>query len=169
MQIVAKYSRSVTSSNLKDDAHHHSTEALAAVALSSALGSNLFRVKYANDATEYNSLLEKWREIVKKKSIIRSWPDDISTRKVARISLEYWLDDICRTCKGRGHLPIVDVDKVLSDDPCPCCNGTTKKPIEAHNRIIDYVTDMVKSLENMALYSGDQATKKLSCEFDFIV
>ena len=45
------------SANLKDDAHHHATEVLAAAALSRDLGTKLFRVKYAGDATSYPARL----------------------------------------------------------------------------------------------------------------
>ena len=51
MNVIEKYTSALGSSNLCDDAHHHSTEVLAAAALCRDLGTKLFRVTYAGDAT----------------------------------------------------------------------------------------------------------------------
>lgn len=165
MQVIAKYSRSVNSSNLKDDAHHHATEALAAVALSSELGGTLFRVKYSNSAGSYDTLMLKWREIVKNKSISRNWPQDIAYNDVARLSLNYWLHDICPACVN-GHQPLPGIPNVLSDDDCPMCNGTARRPIAAHHKVIKYVTDMVECIEEMTRHAGGQAIRKLATEME---
>lgn len=166
--IASRYSSATQSSNLKDDEHHHQTEILAAVALSSALGSLLFRVKYANDATSYSALLEKWREIVKMKAVFRNWPTDKSTREIARLSLDYWLNDICTVCGGHGNELVKDVPNVRQDAPCRACNGTAKRPIEANHKVLQYVTDMVEAIEEMTRYAGDRAVKKLAKQMDFL-
>ncbi|MGI4936305.1 MAG: hypothetical protein ACRYF5_06105, partial [Janthinobacterium lividum] len=156
MGIIESYSKAAQSSNLKDDEFHHATEKLAAVALIGRpgqdgagdalrrMGALMFRVKYSNDATSYPQLLAEWTQVVKSKASSRKWPADISPKKIARLSLQYWQNDICTVCGGMGHLPVLHVPNVLSDDPCKACNGTTKKPITAQHNLIQYVTDMVE-------------------------
>lgn len=171
MGIIKSYSRATQSSNLMDDAHHHATEKLAAVALSGVpTGSPanlLFRVKYANDATSYPALLAEWETIVSTKAVIRTWPQHINARKVARLSLEYWLNDVCPVCGGKGHLPLDHTPNVLSDDPCPACDGTTVKPLACEENWRKYITEMVEALSAMTVHAGGEAIKKLSCEIDF--
>jgi len=92
MNVIEKYSLSVTSSNLKDDEQHHATDVLAAAALcETRLATKLFRVKYAADATSYAALLSEWTEIVTFKSLLRTWPVEVSPKKIARLSLDHWL------------------------------------------------------------------------------
>jgi len=168
MQIIKKYSRAIGSSNLKDDATHHHTEVLAAVALSGGIGNLLFRVKYYDDKTSFNTLLEHWRDIVKAKASLRNWPLDINRNDVARESLEYWLNDLCLTCKGRGHLPTVEHDRVLEDDDCPACLGTARRPIAVkYLPTKKYVTEMVENLNDMTIAAGCAAISKLSDEARF--
>lgn len=164
--IAQKYSRATQTSDLKDDAHHHQTEVLAAVALSSELGSLLFRVKFGNDATSHKALLEKWLVIVGKKSVFRSWPSHVAQDKVAQASLEYWLCDLCGHCEGKGYHVLAGAP-VLSDDPCKVCKGTGKKPLACEKRIRDYVEDMVQTLEVMTIHASGEAMRKLSQQMDF--
>ena len=165
MNIIKNYSIAVLSSNLRDDAHHHATDVLAAVALSGKLGSKLYRVKYCNDASSYSNLLDTWIEIVSGAAKRRNWPKESRARKVATLSLEHYLKDICLVCKGRGHVPHGGIDRVLSDEVCPCCNGTAKKRIEAPHAILKYVQEMVEMLESTALQASDSANRRLSQEF----
>lgn len=162
MGIIESYSRATQSSNLKDDQFHHTTEKLAAVALSSKLGSVLFRVKYANDATSYARLLEDWIEIVVIKAAIRNWPKEVSPRKIARLSLEYWINDLCQCCGGKGYPSLENVPNVLSDKQCKVCDGTGKRAIAAKHDLVDYVADMVEAIEEMTRHAGSEAIKKLA-------
>lgn len=165
--IIQRYSCAAISSDLTDDEHHHSTEVLAAVALSGQLGSQIFRVKYSNDATTFNQLFNVWKEIVKQKAKDRKWSIEGGTTEIARLSLEHWLTDVCPACMGRGHQPHSGIPNVLSDDPCPVCNGTAKRKINAPQNVIQYVTDMVEVLETMTLRAGSNALRKLRSEMDF--
>ena len=166
MGIIQKYSKSISSSNLKCDAYHFDTDNLAAVALSSALGSRLFRVKYAHDATSYKSLLEAWKVKVSKKAAHRRWPQHVSVENVAGTSLDYWLNDVCSICTGKGHLPLPGVP-VLSDEPCPACHGTGKKPLSCEKRDKNYVKDMIEELEAMTRSAAARAMQKIAKDMDF--
>lgn len=176
--MAQKYARATMSSNLKSDEYHFDTDKLAAVALIGRvdvngspdalrrIGTLMFRVKYSNDASSYARLLLEWTEVVTGKAVGRSWPKDISPKKIARLSLEYWQNDVCETCSGRGALPVRHVPSVLSDDACPACNGTAKRPIQAKHNLIQYVTDMVECIEEMTRYAGSLAMRRLASDMD---
>lgn len=164
-KLAQRYSKATQSSDLTDDQWHTQTDILAAVALSSALGTLLFRVKYANDATTYPTLLEKWLVIVGKKAALRSWPSHIKITVVAEQSLRHWLHDVCETCAGKGY-KVMEGAPILSDEPCKGCHGTGKKPLACEKRHQDYVADMVEALEQMTLRAGSAALRKLAQNMD---
>lgn len=167
MGMIQRYSRATQSSNLMDDAQHHQTEPLAAVALSDVgidgIGNLLFRVKYANDGTSYNDLLAKWTAIVEKKAINRKWPSHITAKTVAALSLDHFLNDVCPGCTGKGHMPIAGASRpILSDDPCPVCDGKGTLEPQCDKRLLDYVRDMVESLNETTRHAAGTAMKKLA-------
>jgi hypothetical protein len=154
------------SSNLRDDAHHHSTEVLAAAALCRDLGTKLFRVKYAGDPTTYPALLEVWREIVIIKAQHRRWPADVSPAKIARLSLDHWLNDVCPACTGRSYEPVKGVPRLMSDMPCRACMGTGRRAIEAKHNLLQLVADMVESLDAMSSHAASQTMRRLATEME---
>lgn len=166
MNVIEKYARAVTSTNLKDDEHHHNTEVLAAAALcETRLATKLFRVKYAADATSYPALLAEWTEIVTFKSLLRTWPIEVSPKKVARLSLDHWLGDVCQECNGTGVQALPGHLSILSDLPCRVCSGTAKKPVQVKHNLKNYVSDMVESLEAMMIQAGGEVVRKLAGNF----
>ena len=164
MNVIQKYTSALGSSNLRDDAHHHSTEVLAAAALCRDLGTKLFRVKYAGDATSYPALLDAWREIVKSKAGHRTWPADVSPAKVARLSLDHWLNDVCPACTGRAYEPVRGQTTVLSDIACRACAGTGTRAVQAQHKMLHLVEDMVEALNAMAAHAAGQTMKRLAAE-----
>ena len=169
MGIEKSYARATISTNLKDDAFHHDHEKLAAVALSGvatgSIGHILFRVKYANDASSFNRLLGEWETIVGVKSVIRSWPQHADHKRIAGLSLNHWLNDVCTTCGGKGHLELMP--RVLDDEPCPACKGTGAAELACEKRDFKYVSEMVESLHEMARTAASQAMQKLVNDMDF--
>lgn len=135
--------------------------------MASKIGTKLWRVKYANDATSYDDLMAAWHEIVKAKASIREWPAAISRSKIARLSLEYWRNDVCVTCGGKGHEPVLNQPSVLRDEPCSACNGTAKRPIEARQDVLKYVEDMVEALEAITIHAGGETMRKLNKQMEF--
>lgn len=164
MNVIQKYTSALGSSNLRDDAHHHSTEVLAAAALCRNLGTKLFRVKYAGDATSYPALLDAWREIVKKKAGHRKWPEDVSPAKVARLSLDHWLNDVCPACTGRAYEPVRGQATVLSDFACRACSGSGTRPVTAQHKMLHLVEDMVEALNVMVAHAARQTLKRLAAD-----
>jgi hypothetical protein len=166
VNVIHQYTLAVSSSNLRDDAHHHSTEVLAAAALCRDLGTKLFRVKYAGDTTTYPALLEDWRTIVEGKAALRTWPSDVSRRKVARLSLDHWLNDVCPSCTGCGYESVMGVPTVMSDIACRACSGTAKRAVQAKHNLIHLVEDMIEVLNAMTERAAGQTMKRLASEMD---
>jgi hypothetical protein len=163
--MARRYARATQSNNLKSDEFHHDVDSLAAVAMSTELGSMLFRVKFANDATSYVRLAQTWEWEVKKRAALAQWPIQINDAMVAKASLKHWLNDLCPACTGKGvqKKPFEDA---LSDDACEICEGTGKRPVDCHPRIKEYVEQMVFALDEAAVVAGGQAIAKLADDAD---
>jgi hypothetical protein len=155
---VEKYAGSVNTSCLTSDETHHQTDILAAVALSSKLGSLLCRVKYAGDQFSLVPMLEAWRAIVSKKAKNRGWAN--VSDEVADISLWFWIDDVCQTCHGRKY-QVIPGTPTLSAEQCPTCQATGKNKLQCDQEIKEYVLDAIQSLETLAIDAGRLANKKL--------
>lgn len=165
--VIQKYTRALGSSNLRDDAHHHATEVLAAAALCRDLGTKLFRVKYAGDATTYPALLDAWRDVVVTKAQHRRWPADVSPAKIARLSLDHWLNDVCPACTGRAYEAVKGVPRLMSDVACHACAGTGRRAVVAKHNIEQLVIDMVDVLDAMAAHAAGQTMKRLASDIEF--
>ncbi|PRC92660.1 hypothetical protein [Solimicrobium silvestre] len=166
MSIGQMYAKSVQSSNLKDDAYHHDTDKLAAMALSKRLGSELFRVKYANDATSYPRLLEEWICIVRNKAIHRKWPVHVRASYIAKAALDYWLNPVCQVCTGRGFDSKINKSGEYEHD-CKPCGGSGRKSVSGEANLLQFIIDMVEALDDMERISGGLAIKRLADAFDF--
>lgn len=161
-----RYVRAVRSSNLRDDAHHTSTEALFAAAMASktgaGLGALLSRVKYADGtlaeafaagSTNLARLLAIWMTCVAEKGHQRVWlpartawdaqAQQALYRRVAMGSLAYWIDNRCGECRGAGVLSTRRL--------CPSCKGTGRAEVAANVPRLERekILDMVSELEGM--------------------
>lgn len=166
MKIVMKYARAAESSNLRNDAYHHDTDTLAAVALSDLqFGSLLFRAKYSNDAESYKRLEEEWEWEVKKRAALEGWPLRVDEKRVATESLKYWMNDICPVCGGKGVKKMEFVD-VLSDEACDHCEGSGKRSVDCDRHIRKWVEEMISALEGMTIMAAGAAMDKLSRDMD---
>ncbi len=164
MKLARKYSRAVNSSNLRDDDQHHQTDVLAAMALGSVenhLGPLLYRVKFANQASSYPQLMEKWGRLMLNRSIICVWPEHIKPEKISSLSLDYWLNDACQTCTGRKS-DRIDNTPCLSGVDCADCGGTGRRALECDPREIPYVENAVVQLDIIIRRSGNAGERKLS-------
>jgi hypothetical protein len=172
VKFAQRYARSAQSSNLKDDVHNTDCEALQAVAFVSMkagaeLACLLFRVRYANDATSFKTLLSAWVLLVEKKAAIRHWPVHVVPHVIAKISLEHWLVDVCGVCEGRAY-EVAPGTPMLSDTLCKACQGSGKKPLLVNRAVQDYIEDMLEELAVMERYAGNEATKKAADDFKFL-
>ncbi len=97
-----------------DDLKERPVDRLASFAKADRLGTLLWRLKYANDATCYTPalfLLVKEMEAERK--------DNFHFRQnCAKIALDEWLADKCISCLGSG-----EVMQESLPVPCPVCGG----------------------------------------------
>ena len=163
---VEKYAKAVNSSDLRDDEHHHVTDALQAAALADLgsgqiLGSILARVKYADGSVHKTfeagtgnlaALLRIWIATVTARGQARKWVPDPKTDwdmrasftlydRVATMSLAHWLDGRCQPCNGAG---VMETRRT-----CTCCAGTGRAQIDAGRFESDLIRDMVSELEGI--------------------
>lgn len=177
MAYIERYIQAVSSSDLRDDEHHHATDPLIASSLADLtggdlLGSLLCRAKFSNSATakEFNAgssnlstLLREWTAVVVERGTSRGWVtiraewDIVAAHKlyeqVACESLAYWMDPYCEECHGSK----VGADRRV----CPCCKGTGGAPIPGKAFVAKLVADMVSELEGIFQAYSARATVRL--------
>lgn len=164
MGFAERYVSAVNSSDLRDDAHHHATEALIASALADrsaeSFGTLLARVRHADPlvrkafesgTSNLASLLRIWEERVTAKGKSRgwikmntAWDADAAFalfRRVARESLAYWLDPNCKPCGGTGNTR----DRRI----CPHCSGSKHAPLPRGGLEREKTLDMVSELNDL--------------------
>lgn len=164
-QIQERYSTATMSSDLRDDEHHHVTDVLAAVALSSELGSLLFRVKYADEKSSYPQLRLEWIKKVTFKADYRHWPTNINPSHVAILTLDHWLNDVCGSCNGLGYEKHESAP-TLTDKACKVCDGTGHKNFNPSPIIAKYALDVLDELHQLSETAGGMAIKKLRKQCD---
>lgn len=158
MRIDQRYASAVNSKTLINDELHLDCDTLAAVALSSKLGSMLYRLRYAGDNAALLDLLPIWRTMVRKHATKLKY--EIHAEDVADTSLAYWLNEICRECHGRGH-PVIIKTPTLADATCPACSGSGKRPLICDGSIRAFVRDGVAWLNRLAGEAAASAKNKL--------
>jgi hypothetical protein len=179
MGFIDKYVYSVNSADLRDDEHHHATEALVASALADiggTLGAQLARVKYsdgsAHKAFEAGSrnlapLLRAWEVIVRERGKSRQWLPQKNTawdiqaaealyRRVAHASLAYWIDPNCTACKGAKQTP----DRRI----CETCKGSGQAALPVGGLERERTLDMVSELQDCYQSYNRRAAKALRKE-----
>lgn len=119
------------------------------------------------ERTSYPALLDAWIEIVSGKAALRTWPADVSPKKVARLSLDHWLNDVCPACSGRCYETVRGQPTVLSDFACRACAGQGTRAVQVQHKLQRLVEDMVEALNAMTAHAAGQTMKRLSRELDF--
>jgi len=176
-KFIERYVRSVTSTDLRDDATHHNTEALAASAIADVdggIGALLCRAKYADGTVaklhesgtkKLASLLREWESRVIKKGTERKWVSantewDANAamalyKRVAHASLAYWLDSRCEGCKGAKQTPERRI--------CEVCEGTGQAPLpnDLGGLAKEKTLDMVSELEDLLQSHNRRAAQYL--------
>lgn len=93
---------------------------ILALAHADALGSLLWRLRLANDARSFKPAV-----FILSKRMHRQGEARETREKVATCALMEWLDDLCRTCGGRGN--IVPKDIPVATHVCTVCEGTGRR------------------------------------------
>lgn len=107
---------------LHSDIGESSADRIAALGISDALGSLLWRLRWANDHRAFEPAVVELVRRVRRKTRLHAH----HVRDVCVIALEEWLDDVCRKCGGRGH--IVTPGTPHARHACPMCaaSGTRR-------------------------------------------
>lgn len=145
MGFAENYAVSLGASNLRDDAHHHRAEVLAADAFAARRFSGLlYRAKCGGDEKALAELAPLWVERVKLMGAARRWLkprtewDARSAERlyvvVAERSLWHWIDGRCKACGGAE---------------CLACNGTGKEAIIGAKLVVERVKDMISVLQQI--------------------
>ena len=168
-----RYIKSLNSTDLRDDAFHGATDALAASARADQgaggmLGSLLCRVKYADGIVHKDfetgsanlaQLVREWTSVVTERGRSRGWVRantawDMQAaiklyERVALGSLAHWMDSRCQPCNGTG---VQDEQRA-----CTCCTGSGRARIVAGRFETDKIKDMVSELEGIFQAHGARA------------
>lgn len=127
------------------------------VGVSMPLGVSLWRLKVSGDRQEYPRVVEGLIELVHK----RGFTGDALVL-VHRV-LRHHLDDVCRTCHGRGY-ELVEGTPMLSDELCLACGGTGRRRLEDADEMATWVQEQIARLEREV---ATAIMKKLAREIDF--
>lgn len=147
-------------------ANGQQNDAIIAGAMLKGWATKLFRLKYANDATEYPEVLEIFKYIAVKHSRRMKWGDDSRAYSAAKKVLDYWLVDICPTCQGRGY-KTVEGSPMLSDTVCPSCKGQKTRNLEGHGEWLARSYILLGYIKDQEREAGSAMMRKLRTAMDF--
>lgn len=160
MGIIKPYTRAAHSSDLKCDEHHDHTDLLGAMAIKGGLASLLIRLKYGLDENAYKSAYEKLINRARDHQAKWGWREIKNVRRIVKIALTHWLNDVCRYCGGKSYKRMEYVDN-LSDNPCEACNGTGKWSVACDPNIRNYVLDVINYIECNVIDGDARASRKI--------
>lgn len=93
---------------------------ILALAHADQLGGLLWRLRLANDAKSFRPAVA----VLVKRMRRKAEPLPM-LEKIASCAIMEWLDDLCRTCGGRGN--IVPKDSPVATHACTVCEGTGRR------------------------------------------
>ena len=115
------------SSDLKHHEHTCDVDTLGAmgmVSCSRPIAVHLLRLKYDNDAKAYKPALERLIVITRGTGKRLRWKaSEIEIERLARVTLNYWINPKCRKCTGLGFPKMPDAP-TLQAKPCRACTGS---------------------------------------------
>ena len=160
-----KYATSLMSCNLRNDATHHDTDALAASALAErrTMGGLLHRVKAGGDVNALRVLQREWTRRVVWLGLEREWYPapindwDVKAAQgfylaVAERSLAHWLHGHCKVCNGTAIAPY---------GKCMPCEGTGQEPLTGAANMVERVREMVGELQGFEVAHARRAESLL--------
>lgn len=98
---------------------------LAAAFTHEEFGRRLVRLKYANEADEYQWCLNRLKDEAVGRNL-RKWNADMAgARRLAKQVLDYWIADTCPACIGRGATQIPETPHLRAI--CPDCDNGVRR------------------------------------------
>ena len=147
-------------------ANGQQNDAIIAGAMLKGWATKLFRLKYANDASEYPEVLAYFKEIATQHSRRMKWGDDAKARSCAKKVLDYWLADNCPACFGRGY-EVMPGSPMLSDTPCPVCQGQKTRNLEGNGEWLARSYILFGYIKDQEREKGIELMKRLRADMDF--
>lgn len=134
MKILDRYSSAINSSNLKSRAETtwSDTDCLAAMGIAGRqhpLGAALQRLFVDGKVSQCVSLLAEMARIRSHK--IEQRMSDAAAGVVAQKVLAWYRHGVCQDCSGTGKMVMLEPKPHLSEDDCPSCYGTGRRPFES--------------------------------------
>lgn len=168
MKIIERYATAAIADDLKDRGPYsdlHILTAAGMAGISDSWETSLFRLKYANDAKEYQSSLDGAEDMARTLSFRNKWQTTPGkTAHIARQTLNYWLADLCPTCLGRGALAIPGTP-ILEDQPCDQCDGSGRRAMQIAEHMRDYAEALLCVLDEAERRAGGRMMAKLADDF----
>lgn len=140
--------------------------ALGMAGIDNAISSAVFRLKYSNDAKFYKPALGAVTEVSKRLGKRFGWLGSAAQfAALNKAALDFWLNDSCMSCEGRGYLTVLGTP-FLSDDACTACYGSTRRPKPAMDtKEWDGRFNLLLShIEQMERRAGSEVMARLSNE-----
>lgn len=135
-------------------------DALLAGSLVQGYGTRFFRLKYANDASQYVECLQWLKERALKLGKRNGWGDPSKVCSTAKRVLDYWLADNCPSCFGRGYR-VLPGTPMLSDEVCPICQGKKVSVLQGKGEWLARGYIILGLLKDIEQTDGYEISKKL--------
>lgn len=98
--------------------------AMGMVSCGRPIAVHLLRLKFDNDRYAYKPALERLIVITRGTGKRLRWKaTEVEIERLARVTLNYWINPKCRKCTGIGFLKMADAP-MLEAKPCRACRGT---------------------------------------------
>lgn len=165
--INEKVARATRSSHLQHKEQPSDIDTIGALGMAGVennLASAVFRLKYANEARFYPSALIIVTAECQRLQLKHNWPaSSYKFAKLTKACLDYWLNDKCMACEGRGAETILGTP-VLSNEACSVCHGSTKlpKPSMATKEWDERFDMLLKRIEDLERRAGGDVMARLA-------
>lgn len=167
MRVIERYATAAIADDLKDRGPLSDLHILTAAGMAWVAGtwpSSLYRLKYANDATEYTTCLRGLKRIAANEAKKRGWRL-AHPGQLARKALDYWIADICPECTGRGAKTILGTP-VLEDEPCSGCAGTGRRKHPFEGTMAECAAVLIWHMDENACRAAGQIMQKLADDME---
>jgi len=169
--IQEKLARAYGSSDLRDYDMPCAVQKIIAsgmVGVREGVALSLFRLKYSNDKSAYKEALVGVRRYVWRIGAKQKWPIEdahgLALAEFAKRVLDYWLDDVCKPCAGRGYEK-VPYTPMLSDKLCEFCEGEGKARYADDHKWRARSRDVLEMIAEAERRAGAKMIAKLAQNF----
>lgn len=161
MSLKEKVSSAQRSKNLQEVPHNQIGDvdiirACGMVGAEMPLALSVWRLKYSDAASEFPKVFDGLL------TMVLSRYHKVNGVDVTQNVLRYWLDNVCKPCKGRGK-EAVPGTPMLSDRDCEFCEGQGRVKLKDQN---DAALWLLEELSKMERDVADAISAKLNSRFD---